>query len=95
MKSKMILKYWLKAKQIRPTDFAKQVGVSITIIYKGIHGKQRLSAATCEKIEKATDKKVSRTEAMWPELFEEEQERMFNSLMEKALQGGDPATPKE
>ena len=64
----MILKEWLKMKNIRPADFARDVKIAPSTLYRALGEKRRLSARYAVLIEVATKGQVSRTEALWPEL---------------------------
>lgn len=67
----MLLKDWLKATGMKPYQMAKAMGIAPTTIYKSMNGQQRLSARYAKEIEDFTGGAVSRTEALWPEDFEE------------------------
>lgn len=70
----MILKDWLRKEGLLPYQFARQAGFAPATIYKSISGDQRLSARLAVKVEALTSGQVSRTEAIWPEDYQEEVE---------------------
>ena len=67
----MILKDWIKKENIKAYKFAKKIGMAKATIYKTLAGQQRMSSKFAVIVEKATNGEVSRTEAVWPEIFTE------------------------
>ena len=67
----MLLKDWCRIHGIKPYQMAKEMGISATTLYKSLNGSQRLSPRYAKEVEEFTRGAVSRTEALWPEDFEE------------------------
>lgn len=68
----MLLKQWLKREEIPPYKFAKKMGISPATLYRNLNGERRMTAKHAVIVERLTDREVTRTEAMWPEDFEEQ-----------------------
>ena len=71
----MLLKEWLEKHGIVPYRFAKSIGLGSSTLYKNILGVQRMSANTAVLVEQATKGEVSRTEALWPEIFQDKKDK--------------------
>lgn len=66
----MLLKDWLFENDWSKAKLARKLNVPrsrITEYFKGIN---RFTTRKCEEIEKLTEGKVTRSEAMWPELYD-------------------------
>jgi len=66
----MILYKYLKTNKMSAKRFAELMGVHHETIYRSMKGSQRLSPDNAVKVEKVTNGKVTRLEAMWPEDFD-------------------------
>lgn len=62
----MDLEDYLQLNKMSAKTFGLKHGISYTTLYASMKGKRRLNANTCLKIEKITEGKVNRIEAMWP-----------------------------
>lgn len=67
----MLLKEWLKKKNINVPLFAKKMGINPSGIYKYMLGAKRISPELAVRIEEFTKGEVSRVEALWPEMYDE------------------------
>lgn len=79
----MILKDYIKKKNLTLREFAELSGLSYSLVCKLSMGNRKCSLKAAEAIYKATDGLVSKQEALWPADFQErtrcgaEQMKMF------------------
>lgn len=66
----MLLKSWIFKEDMSKAEFARKLGLDRSTLTQYFNGYRRFSSNVCEKIEEITNGEVTRTEAMWPELYD-------------------------
>lgn len=70
----MILKDWLKKENVPAYKLAAKLDLSPAALYSSMRGVSRMSPKLAVIIEEFTKGEVSRTEAIWPEMKQEEKD---------------------
>jgi DNA-binding transcriptional regulator YdaS (Cro superfamily) len=65
----MTLKEYLQQENLKPYQFARKYGIAPSTIYKVLKGNQTLSVKLALHIERCTEGRVSRAEALWPDFY--------------------------